>query len=176
MKKVLLLLDELNNDDLDWIILKGRRQILYPGTVLIYEGKTINALYIVIRGNLSVSINSLENRELARISTGEVVGEISFIDARPPLATVQAIEESEVMAIPRIELTIKLQQDKGFASRFYHAISLCMAERLRGTVRRLGYGLELEGLFGGQEEPNPSTVKNLELAQAKFNWLLKERK
>ncbi len=51
---------------------------------------------MVLSGTLSVSIKPLEERELARIYPGEVVGEISFIDNRPTVATVKGLEESVV--------------------------------------------------------------------------------
>lgn len=171
MKKILFILGQLNNDDLDWMVQKGRRETIHPGTILIREGQTVDALYIVLSGTLRVYIESLGNKELALISTGEVVGEVSFIDTRPPLATVKAIEESLLLAIPRLYLTAKLQHDMGFASRFYHAISLYMADRMRGTVQRLGYGFEQEELVV-EEELNPSVLEHLPVAEAKFNWLV----
>ncbi len=172
MKKVLFILGQLNNDDLDWMVQKGRKEILPPGKILIQEGQSIDALYIVLTGTFSVLIESLGNKELARLSSGEVVGEISLIDTRPPLATVKAIEESVVLAIPRLQLRVKLQNDMGFASRFYHAIALCLSERVRGTVRRLGYGVDLAESSAEQEELNPTITEQLPLAQAKFDWLV----
>ena len=177
MTKALLILGELNNDDLDWIIQKSRKETILAGNTLIYEGQKINALYIVLTGSFSVIIQSLGNRELAKISSGEVVGEISFVDIRPPVATVKALEDSKILAIPRLQLTAKLDQDMGFASRFYHGISLCLANRMRGTVRRLGYGIELERTqeeqksLAGKDELNPRALEHSELAQTRFNWL-----
>ena len=172
MTKALFILGELDNDDLDWISQKSKKKILAPGETLIYEGQTINALYIVLTGTLSVSIKPLPNKELAKIFSGEVVGEISFIDTRPPLATVKAIEKSIVLEIPRLQLIKKLQ-DRGFASRFYRGISLCLSDRMRGTVRRLGYGT-MDSEEGGYEDEgvNPIVLKNWDVAQVKFNWLV----
>lgn len=171
-KKALFILGELNNDDLDWIIQKAKKEILKPGATLIYEGRQIDALYIVLKGNLSVLIDPEGHKELAQISGGELVGEISFIDTRPPLATVKAIEETQVLAIPRRQLIAKLQQDTGFASRFYYGISLCLSDRMRGTVRRLEYGRSIDEGDIEQEDVNPTVLDNLALAQAKFNWLM----
>jgi Cyclic nucleotide-binding domain. len=99
-------------------------------------------------------------KELAKIVSGEIVGEVSFIDARPPLATVKAIEKTELLAIPRRQLITKLQQDLGFASRFYYGISLCLADRMRGTVRHIEYGrnIELEEPELEREDINPSVM------------------
>jgi hypothetical protein len=43
---------------------------------------------------------------------------MSFIDARPPSATVQALDNTIVLAVPRRELAAKLEQDAEFAARF----------------------------------------------------------
>ena len=171
MKKAFLILGELNNDDLDWMIKEGKKRTLSPDETLIYEGQQINAFYIVLNGSLSVSIESLK-KELARLSSGEVAGEISFIDTRLPLATVKAIEESDVLEIPRLRLTYKLQRDMGFAARFYRGISRCLSDRVRGTVLRLGYGLDVEDPQTEEMEAYPDADRDLALVQAKFTWLM----
>jgi hypothetical protein len=67
----------------------------------------------------------------------------------------------------------KLQQDTNFASRFYRAICLCLSDRLRGTVSRLGYGYDLDELEAHIGGFGQAMLGNLELAEAKFNWLIK---
>lgn len=167
MKKILLFFSELNNGDLDWFVQKGKKELIPPDRLLIKEGNVSDALYIVVSGSFSVAIESQNQTELAIISEGEIVGEVSFIDTRPPLASVRSREESVVLSLPRVQLLSKLQQDTNFASRFYRAICLCLSDRLRGT----GYDLdELEAHIGGFGQ---AMLGNLELAEAKFNWLIK---
>jgi CRP-like cAMP-binding protein len=173
-KKALFILSQLNNDDIDWIVQKGKKEVLAPGKLLIHEGRQLDALYIVLKGTLSVLLDADGTKELAQIASGELVGEVSFIDARPPLATVKAIEETQLLAIPRRQLVTKLEHDMGFASRFYHGISLCLADRMRGTIRHIEYGrnIELGQPELEREDINPNVLENLALAQAKFNWLV----
>jgi CRP/FNR family transcriptional regulator, cyclic AMP receptor protein len=171
MSKALVILNELDNDDLNWLARAGRKKVLDPGDVLIYEGEHISALYIILTGKFRVSIKALPNKDLATIYRGEIVGEISFLDERPPLATVTALENSVVLAIPRLELVIKLQKNLGFASRFYRGISMCLADRMHNTVRRLGYVSDHQDPELETEELSPNLQDNLALAEAKFNWL-----
>ena len=173
MKNILLFFSELNNSDLDWFVQKGKREIIPPDRVLIREGQLSDALYIVVSGSFSVAIESQDHKELAKISVGEIVGEVSFIDTRPPLASVRSQEECVVLSIPRIQLLAKLQQDVNFSSRFYRAICLCLSDRLRGTVSRLGYGHDADDLGLHFGEFGQSMISSLELAEAKFNWLIK---
>ena len=173
MKKILLFFSELNNSDLDWFVQKGKKETIQPDRLLIKEGQVSDALYIVVSGLFTVAIESQNHQELARISEGEIVGEVSFIDTRPPLASVRSLEECVVLSIPRIQLLAKLQQDINFSSRFYRAICLCLSDRLRGTVSRFGYGYDIDDLESHLGIFSPSMLTNLELAEAKFNWLIK---
>jgi bacteriocin-type transport-associated protein len=174
MKKVFFLLGELDDDDIDWMIAIGRREEVAAGTVLIQEGEAIDTLHILLEGTLSVSVAALDNKTIARLTSGAVVGEMSFADARPPSATVQAVEKSLVLSIPTALLLEKLHKDEGFASRFYRAIAIFLSTRLRGTVRYLGYAKEHALVDeSGQEDLSPETIDNVPLAQARFDWLLR---
>ncbi len=177
MKKVFFLLGELVDDDIDWMVSTGRREEVPAGTVLIEEGKPIDTLLILLDGTLSVSVSALEGKTIARLTSGAVVGEMSFADARPPSATVQAVETSLVLSIPRERLVEKLQEDEGFASRFYRAIAIFLSTRLRGTVRYLGYAKDqfLQD-DNTSEDLSPEIIDNVPLAKARFDWLLRRLK
>lgn len=140
MQKVLFFLNELSDRDIDWLVSVGEKREIPADSVLIYEGKPVDTLYIMLDGTLVVSIAAMGEREVARLYSGEVVGEMSFVDSRPPSATVKTMEQSVVLAIPRAELAQKLQTDESFASRFYRALAILLSHRLRGTVKQLGYG------------------------------------
>jgi len=172
VKNTLLLLKELNNEDLNWFAQHGNLRQLGNGDTLIYEGEQIGALYFILSGTLSVRLAStIENRELARVSSGEIVGEISFVDNQTPLATVTAIADAVVLEIPRFQVTQKLSKDAGFASRFYLGLSVCLADRMRGTVGRLGYGVEV---VLGDRVSDILDPTELELVRTKFLWLVQQ--
>lgn len=176
MNKALLLLSQLDNDDLDWLTKTARKKIVQPNEILIYENSQINALYIVLNGSFKVLLKALNDQELARISVGEVIGEISFVIPRPTLATVQAIETSIVLDIPRLELTSRLQWNTGFAARFYRFTSMCLAERMHNTVKRLGENADLEEIEWQEKGVTNSMEDSLKLAEVKFNWLVNNAK
>lgn len=172
MKKSLYILSQFSDRDFDWLMTAGRRKTVSAGNVLIYKGEPIDAFYIVLDGLLTVSVqktDSSDQEEIAQMKMGEIVGEISFIDSRPPAATVKAIEDSLVWAIPRTQLAAKLLQDVEFASHFYHAIAVFLSDRLRGTVSRLGFEKDQPENEG---DINPQVVDSLDLAQARLSWLL----
>lgn len=173
MKKVLFILGELSDDDIDWLVGTGSREEISAGTVLIREGQAVNALYVLLDGTLGVSTAALGGKEIAKLSSGDVVGEMSFIDDNPPSATVQALDEALVLSIPRAELAQKLYQDVGFGSRFYRALAILLSNRLRGTVQQLGYNRDKSQDEGAANGLEAKVSDNVAIAEARFDWLLR---
>src|ERR1043166_5196310 len=111
MRKALYLLGQLSDADVEWMIAHGGKERIAAGTILIREGHPVNAIYIVLQGALEVSGSGLSGSGPIRLGCGEVVGEMSFVDSRPPSATVTAVENMVVLAIPRPALVSKLERD-----------------------------------------------------------------
>jgi len=175
MRKVLFILSELADGDVDWMIQSGTKTIVPEGTVLIEEGKPIEVLYVVLDGHLAVSLAALAGQQIARLQSGEILGELSFLDSRPPSASVTAIEESTLLSIPRARLTEKLSQDAAFAARFYRALGVFLASRLRKSQQRFGYESDqiLDEAIEHEDELDPELLENVALAGARFDWMLK---
>ena len=171
MRKALFLLGALQDSDIDWMVSAGRREKVPRGKILIEEGKDIDCLYIVADGTLAVQLSAVGNKEIARLKAGEVIGEISFVDSSPPSANVVALEDCLVLRIPRSTLKERLN-DPGFGSRFYRALAIFLANRLRNTVLHLGYGKQsLQSV--PHEEVSPTALETLSIAGARFEWMLK---
>ncbi|MCL6433926.1 MAG: cyclic nucleotide-binding domain-containing protein [Leptolyngbyaceae cyanobacterium HOT.MB2.61] len=170
MKKVLLILGELDNSDIDWIVANSRKDKIPAGTVLIHEGQPISTLYILLEGELSVTTKVMGDREIANLTNGEVVGEMSFIDTHPPSATVTAKQDALVVAIPRESLATKLQEDLGFACRFYRALAMVLSSRLRTTVNQLSGTVPSSPLSQAQDD------NHLALAQTRLDGFLQRLK
>jgi bacteriocin-type transport-associated protein len=172
MRKALFFLGILNDEDLEWMIATGRREDIPARTILIQEGKPIESVYIVLDGAFTVL---MAGKGVARLLSGEVVGEVSFVDSRPPSATVQADENSQVLVIPRSLLTRRLEQEPAFAARFYRSLAVFLADRLRSTTSQLGYGRNerLSEDAEYEDELDPEVLDNVSLAGARFDWMLK---
>ncbi len=134
------ILSALNESDIYWLQTTGKTEQIPAGQILIQEGNPVNTFYIVLLGTLTVSLSAPTAREIARLGSGQVLGEMSLIDDRPSAATVRALEHSLVLAIPHHQLALKLEQDEGFSSRFYRAIAMFLSSRLRSTFVQFGYG------------------------------------
>jgi CRP/FNR family cyclic AMP-dependent transcriptional regulator len=143
MRKVLILFGQLNDEDLEWLLRAGHTRSVPRDGIVIRQGGAIDALFILLEGKLSVWLGGKREREIARLNAGEVVGEMSFVDSRPPSATVKAYEDATVFVIPRLDLARKLEIDLGFAARFYRALAIYLATTVRERHRALGYGDDL---------------------------------
>jgi CRP-like cAMP-binding protein len=78
----------------------SRRQ-LASGDALVVEGETADALFVLVKGRVSV-IKSAHGAEhmIHEIGDGEPIGEVSLFDGKGRSATVRALEPSAVVSIP----------------------------------------------------------------------------
>jgi CRP-like cAMP-binding protein len=171
MRKVLYILGKLQDSDLQWLLEAGAARPVSKGAVLIEEGQPIESLFIVVEGEFSVE---KAGAELARLDVGEVVGEMSFLDARPPSATVTALGDALVFAVPQSRLRSKLRTDPEFAARFYHAMCLFLADRLDRTDTMIGKGRRVAegGKPARAGEISADAMDSVFLAGTRFNWFL----
>lgn len=129
-----ILLRELTNADIDWIVTTGTRQKIAPDDIFIRPGEALEQLFVVLEGSFSVRlINTkfpIDSLEIANIYRGEILGE-SWLFRLKPAISIIAVENSTVLAIPKAALLDKLNQDMSFAGHFYRALALIMTERIR---------------------------------------------
>jgi CRP-like cAMP-binding protein len=159
----------LQDRDLEWLMQHGTTRSLQPGTVLIREQQAVDSLYFLLDGELLVSV---AGEAIATLLAGEIVGEISFVDSRPPSATVTAGKTSCVLEISRTDVKAKIAADEGFASRFYRSIAVFLADRLRVTTGRFGYGSAAQDAEQF-DEMDPDVLDAVSLAAARFDQMLK---
>ncbi len=138
MRKVLYILGQLTDQDVEWLARTGERRLLPSGHFLINEGEPAPALFVLLAGELDVEIRGVG--QVARLLPGEVVGEMSFIDKAPPSASVVTCSDVQVLSVSKTAIETHIERDPAFGMRFYRALATFLSDRLRGTVRRLGYG------------------------------------
>ncbi len=200
LREALIVFAELDDNDIDWLIAAGRVQQVAANTVLVRSGRPIEAFHIVLDGavslnsaegeenplsrvfsNLEEDENPIREREFARLSRGDMLGETPFIEAQTPAVTVRALRDSRVLSIPRWRMSAKLLHDVGFAARFYRVLAILLADKQQAMVQRLGYGRlsyssgdSLDSSFAN--ELNHNFLAQVALAGARFEWMLKRVK
>ncbi|MGK7879839.1 MAG: cyclic nucleotide-binding domain-containing protein [Crocosphaera sp.] len=141
------LLQELNNIDIDWLMATGTREKVDADHLLIKSGKQITDVYLLIDGRLTISVpqssdNALNRvfavledqptleREIIELKSGDLAGEELLIKTRTASTNVGTKLPSTLLKIPQEQLMKKLEQDMGFAARFYRGVTLLLTERL----------------------------------------------
>ena len=195
VKEALYIFGELKDSDIDWIVSTGKLKKLKPGEVLWLAGHPTDALSIVLDGRLSAAITNqpfdplsmcfsrLESptanqsfQIVAYLSRGEVPGITSCLDFQPLPVTYRAETETLVLAIPRQEIAIKLQEDLGFASRFYRVIATQVANLLRSAnlLQTEGSNGPFELVSEDEHEVYLDELQRVSKGGTKFNWMLRQ--
>lgn len=155
-----VLLQELSNSDIEWLKNTGQTQRVAVNTLLIEQTKQVDFVYIIIQGEFIATLTRHEKgrlgevfaalednqsleQEIGKFSEGEILGEMSFLEVNPAANSIRAIADSVVLSIPRESLNQKLQQDYGFAARFYRGMTILLLERFQHLItlylkKRLG--------------------------------------
>ena len=190
-RDVLFIFGQLHDSDIDWAVNNGVVRQVTADKILVRQGTPVDTLYILLEGSMKASIsdalsnpltrvfdtleeNKSSGRELTKLYQGEILGETTFIDGRLFYATIEAIENSFVLAITRQQLTIKLQQDAGFATRFYRAIATLLSYRLQEVIFRMGYGQHTysQNQSLDENELDSDLIEQISLAATRFNSML----
>jgi CRP/FNR family cyclic AMP-dependent transcriptional regulator len=107
---------------------------LNPNQILLSEGDSSTSMYWVQTGQLVVTKRrGTEEVVLGHIYSGELVGEISFLDQEPRSATVKAVTECDLIHIPQetIDGIFKTQP------KWLAILVKTLAERLRKANARI---------------------------------------
>ena len=83
---------------------------LGPGDYLLHEGEESTEMYYLQSGTLAVFKRKGDREiQIGVVSSGELVGEMSFLDKNPRSASVKALTESVLVKIPddKLEHTIE---------------------------------------------------------------------
>jgi CRP/FNR family cyclic AMP-dependent transcriptional regulator len=149
MRKVLYIFGLLTDADVKWMADAGTQRRLTDGDVLIHEGEPTDSLILLLEGEFVVSTRS--QGQIARMGVGEVVGEMSLVDSAPPSATITASGNGLALFLNKTRLMQKLETDDGFGSRFYRALAVFLADRLRDARRSPGNHTMNEMAFSDDE-------------------------
>lgn len=108
--------------------------VLKADEYLLREGEESTTMYFLQSGTLAVlKRQGDEEKQIGTIYSGEVVGEMSFLDKEPRSASIKAMKESELVVIPAEKF------DKVFKGQpaWYKALINTLLERLRKANPRI---------------------------------------
>ena len=127
-------LARLAPEDLNALRASSRRGRFQKGAVLFWERDPADDVMIVVTGRVKAWVASAEGREviLNILDAGDILGELSAVDAAPRSASVTALEPVEVLVISRAAFVELLTQRPAIALEM-----LCVVtEKLRQSSQR----------------------------------------
>ncbi len=145
MRKALYILADLRDEDIRWFANNGAQRALDPGTRLIKAGESVKELYFVTSGSLQITDD--QQNTIAELGLGDIIGEMSFVEKRPPSVSVIAQEDCRVLAVDQQLLLAEFKINEGMAARFYRALAVFLSDRLRSATT----GTSIDGQSSQQD-------------------------
>jgi CRP-like cAMP-binding protein len=167
---VLFIFSVLTDGDVEWLAHAGERVHADPGMILIPLGSRVEYLYFVLEGRLAIKTKSGD--PIAYLESGEIIGEMSLVDPAPTTVSVEVAADATMLRIPDAVVREKLASDPPFAARFYRALCVFLADRMRHTTQRMGYGSATDDAHA-KDELNEDLLDTVHLAGARFDRMLK---
>lgn len=132
-------LQYLNANDWTLIEAKAVRRTYKLGEEIIQQGALPESIFIIRRGEVAVELSAPDSKAtVAKLSIGDICGEIGFLEkGRSTAAVVAKDEEVEADEINARELRELFDAFPRLASRFYLSLAVMLAQRLKDTSRDL---------------------------------------
>ena len=136
----LKVLKDVNLDAVEGLLSGCETRLLAPGDVLLQMGQTNQHMYMLLRGKLSIHLESSTSEAVAFLDAGETVGELSILDASPTSAFVVAAETALVLVVneDRFWRLIDLSHD------FAINLLFSLARRLRANNSTVSNNIKLQ--------------------------------
>ncbi len=115
---------------------KSNAEIIFlqPDEILLREGEESSVMYYLNQGSLAIfKRKGNGEQQIGTIYSGELVGEMSFLDKQPRSATVRAITECELVIIKGDKLEELLDK----LPKWYRVLLVTLTERLRKANARI---------------------------------------
>lgn len=125
-------LDRLSPSARERLLAAGRVVRLLEGDFLVRRGAQGGDIYLVEEGAFDVVDRTAQPEVvLGQIGTGQVIGELSFMDRAPRSADVRAIGEAAARVWERESLLVVFESEPDIGSAFFEALALSTVARLR---------------------------------------------
>ena len=129
MRSSLIMFDELNDDDVSILIHSCEKLHFKAQDVVIDYGQKGNGIFIILQGQCRVE--TAVGLYMDTLQSGDIVGEVSFVDQRNTVAKVIALGDLTTAVVYEHVLRAWIRKDSDFASRFYLGVARTLAYRLR---------------------------------------------
>jgi len=127
------------------------RRLLGPGELLFREGEPALSLFLILRGELQILVQSPDGDAEVVVGTatpGSLVGEMAVLEALPRSASGRARVSSELLRMPGRAFAELVASGHPAAFAILRQVQHTLSERLRGL------GARIDAVFDGDVEPS----------------------
>lgn len=111
---------------------KLHRRTYQDGEVILEQGGQNASLYIIRDGDVSIVSHVMEhNLEIDQLHTGDLFGDMSFVDTESISTDIVAIGAVLIEIVTDEDVEAIIKDDPMFYGRFYHALARLLSYRLR---------------------------------------------
>ncbi len=136
--KSLSFFKDLSDQEMEVVLKKVFTKFYKKGSTLFVEGMPGEVLYIVMEGGVVISKKTKEGEEveITKLGCGEIVGEMSLIDAGPRTATGKTEVDSKLIVITKKSFNEILESDPRIAAKILMELLKVLNKRLRATDKK----------------------------------------
>ncbi|QLG88405.1 Crp/Fnr family transcriptional regulator [Chitinibacter bivalviorum] len=122
---------ELSYAELAELAQHAQSRLVRAKQIVLAQGERSDEMYAVLHGRLKVMRSNTEGRELtlAILEAGEVFGELAMLDGGPRTATIEALEDCELLVLQRA----MVDQYLNAHPRVMRSMIQTLCERLRSA-------------------------------------------
>ncbi len=151
-----------------------RTRTLMPGENLIRQGEVDYRMFFIESGYLDVIDERLGSEAIiASLTSGDVLGEMAFLNEAPRSATVKAKVNTVVKELSRNQIRDIVETDPALFGKFMLALSEILSDRMRATLDTLpGLVARLHKLQKESDEETTNEFTEIETELQSVNrWL-----
>lgn len=119
-------------------------------------GQTNASLFVILEGEVLVERTEETNIPVITLETGDVFGEMSFIDDATVTADVRAYNECKVLEMSGARLSQLFQARTDLAAQVYRNLAIELRNRLSRTAQLMRHYAELNELLS--EDPDSGSL------------------
>ena len=117
-----------------WLLMNGEKASFPTETVLIKEGERHPSPMVLLEGHLNVTTSNQQQgqEQLSSLTTGCLVGEMSWLEKRPAVATITSSGDCTVLRLSIEQLELLDRQQPTLAAQLHRVIAQKLAVQIQG--------------------------------------------
>ena len=131
----------LSRSQIERMFSAGREEHFGAGEMIVRENQILDALYVLLSGEVAVFLPESENRpaqiDITTKTMNDCFGEYSLVDHQPASASIRALSNCIVFSISHVTFEDYLESDREAGSNVYKNLLVVLVERLRADNAEL---------------------------------------